>query len=236
MVSSSTSIALFFTFKYSIYLEVISAYGVRQRSYLNFFTCLDTISCIIHHFPTDSSYTNRNTDAFMCLCVQAVPFGSSPISSWCPCSLVNHSRLSGALLPRNSCLSHSVSSLWSRSRSCATLKQSCYFVICGYGVSYGYRHYWNKHHRNIWGSWDQVARPQRMGAAVHRGGLTSWVNSSLWNLTSCGHLQHLSPPLEVTPPSEWRSPFPCISGLVSVTSALVVLTGLQAHWLLLPWV
>ena len=38
VIPCNACIATIFTFKYSIYLAVILAYGVRQRFHLNFFT------------------------------------------------------------------------------------------------------------------------------------------------------------------------------------------------------
>lgn len=68
-----------FTLKYFIYLEVILAYSMRRRPTLNVFACLHTIYWIIHHFPTNSSHTDRNTDSRLGLCSD-YSLGASPIS------------------------------------------------------------------------------------------------------------------------------------------------------------
>lgn len=104
--------ATIFTLKYRIYPEVILALNMRQRSTLNIVACLHTIFWIIHHFPTNLSYTDRNTDLCVGLC--------SNCSLRSISRLLPSLRLSGALLPPSSCLYHSVGCLHSRNVSWAT--------------------------------------------------------------------------------------------------------------------
>lgn len=88
---------------------------------------------------------------------------------------------------------------------------------------------WNKEHGDIWGSWDQTARTRKMGACQAE------VKPPIMRSHFLRPLRTPASTTDITSPSEWRFPFPCISSPFSVIFALVVLSCLQVHWPL-SWV